>query len=164
MDLKSGQRLTSHLSQGQAGFPKLNHLGSGGNCAIRTLELEAICKYKSFLKAYIAPMSKCKKCGSHIYWRNDGRQWQCFNPDGSVHWDLCSKLCFEQVRSSGRLVIDGQDKGYTSTVKAGGVQWFELHARVRTGEHYHPSSDCAECCEPWEVCAFPCPDAIGGQH
>jgi hypothetical protein len=28
------------------------------------------------------------------------------------------------------------------------------------GDQYKPSGDCAECCVPWEVCTWPCPDEI----
>ena len=29
-----------------------------------------------------------------------------------------------------------------------------------TGEFYKPSGKCLGCVPPWEVCEFPCPDAI----
>jgi hypothetical protein len=29
-----------------------------------------------------------------------------------------------------------------------------------TGKDFKLSGDCAGCCPPWEVCSWPCPDAI----
>ena len=46
-------------------------------------------------------MSKCKQCGGAINWvKKDGR-WHGLNPDGSDHWDTCSKVRWRQVEATG---------------------------------------------------------------
>ena len=102
-------------------------------------------------------MAKCNKCGLEIrFTKKDGR-WLVHNPDGSDHWDACSKARVDAIKSRGTFFVSDRTQGYK--LPDGGVFITQTSRRV-VGEDFHLSGDCADCCEPWEVCTWPCPDRI----
>jgi hypothetical protein len=102
----------------------------------------------------------CKTCGALVDWKREAGKWQCHNAGTTVdHWDACSKNKFDRIKKTGEYFENGTTKGYITDLKPSGVQYTQQSARV-VGDRYKPSGDCADCCPPWEVCSFPCPDAI----
>lgn len=55
-------------------------------------------------------------------------------------------------RIVGREITEQQQQLFES-FSDGGI-------RRITGKDFKLSGDCAGCCPPWEVCSWPCPDAI----
>jgi hypothetical protein len=102
-------------------------------------------------------MAKCKNCGNPIKFTKNGASWLITNPDGSEHWGTCKAAQFELIKESGEFFEDGYVKGYR--MSDGTIYKTQTGKRV-VGKNYNPSGDCAECCVPWEVCTWPCPDAI----
>lgn len=86
----------------------------------------------------------------------DGR-WACHNPDGSDHWDLCSKTRWEQVKATGQRFDDKRQSGYAYSVH--GTKLDRISADTIKGKKYKISGLCKDCVPPWEVCAE-CPDRI----
>lgn len=77
----------------------------------------------------------CRKCKLPIVWRKENGRWYGENPDGSDHWDLCSK-----VRSAGKV-------------------FKEKVAGPFTGKYYKPDGcDCG--LPPWELCKPDCVHAL----
>ena len=104
--------------------------------------------------------TKCKSCGASVDWKRESGsgKWQCFNAGTQVdHWDQCSKNKFERIKRTGEYFEDGKTKGYITALKPSGVQYTQQSKRVR-GNLYKLSGYCADCCAPWEVCSWPCPD------
>ena len=58
----------------------------------------------------------CKTCGAPIKWVKIGERWHCHNPDGTDHWDLCSKRKWDQVVATGRKFAHGNNKGYADSI------------------------------------------------
>lgn len=102
-------------------------------------------------------MSTCKQCGLTVEWRRvDGRP-QCFNPDGSIHWDLCSKTKFERIKREGEFFDQPMAAGYIHPSK---LQYTRLNAEPIRGKKYRPDRcDCG--LPPWELCKPDCSHAIG---
>ncbi len=111
-------------------------------------------------------MSTCSACGADVTWVRVGKRKQCHNPDGSDHWDLCSKLRFEQVKRTGvhfhgtAHTAEGDKlhtEGYRSPFK---TQLVSIHLeKPITGKGYRPDGcDCG--LPPWELCRSDCPHAI----
>ena len=67
-----------------------------------------------------------------------------------IGWPLVSGWKHKAV---GRQINDDQKKLFESFAGS------KDRNRV-VGANYKLSGDCAECCEPWEVCTWPCPDAV----
>ena len=94
-------------------------------------------------------MSTCKSCGLTIKWLKLSGKWFCHNPDGSDHWDLCSKMRFERIKATGKRFDSETESGYLTDLKHSGVQFTMQTSGVIRGENYVPN----ECdCVPWEVC------------
>ena len=108
-------------------------------------------------------MRACKQCGLPVRWVRTAGRWHCHNPDGSDHWDLCSKTRFARVRRTGTPFSErrlGEDvTGFKTPLKASGEALLRVAADVVTGEHYGPTGLCRDCVPPWEACAG-CPDAL----
>lgn len=99
-------------------------------------------------------MSACKECGLSVTWRKDGKTMQCFDPDGSVHWDLCSKTRFDKIRATGKFFETEPEAGYKTKLKKSGVQFTRLSATEVIGPKYKPFDHLAGCI-PWDKCKCP---------
>lgn len=116
-------------------------------------------------------MSICSQCGATVLWtRVSKRRKQCYNPDGSVHWDECSRLRFERVKRTGEhfhgtdYTAEGDKlhtEGYRSPFK---TQLVGIRLdKLATGKDYRASGcDCD--LPPWELCKPDCQHAIGARH
>lgn len=51
-------------------------------------------------------------------------------------------------------------EGFKTDLKPSGEMLMLVAAKPIRGSKYKPSGDCAECCPPWEVCSWPCPDSL----
>lgn len=112
-----------------------------------------------FLWLESTKMSTCKQCLLQVIWEVVDSKWQCFNPDGSVHWNLCSKHKFARIKTTGQLVMYDKDIAYLTNLKKSGIQYVEQHSGIVRGSNYNPSGECMDCVPPWEVCAA-CPDGM----
>lgn len=111
----------------------------------------------------------CGQCGLPVIWKRVGAAWKCENPDGSDHWDLCSKTRFEKIRREGTF-FEGKPTGMTRAIMprvdyvAGyrhplKTQFIEITARPVAGKKYRPDAcDCGR--PPWELCDPQCPHAL----
>ena len=102
-------------------------------------------------------MAKCKKCGLEIDWKKSGGRWCCFNSGTEVeHWDACKTAEWKKVAALGVRFEAEKGSGYLLD----GRRHYDIQTSGwHTGSLYKPSGDCTECCLPWEVCDWPCPDA-----
>lgn len=113
-------------------------------------------------------MSRCKACDLDVVWkkRPDGpggkMAWQCFNPDGSVHWDKCSQEKFKRIQRTGHRFEGTRQEGYLTDLKPSGVQ-LTLERAPIVRSPVRPTGKCRDCCPPWEVCAE-CPDKLQHHH
>lgn len=105
-------------------------------------------------------MSNCKECGSEVNWVKVARRWFCHNPDGSDHWDLCSKLKTERIKRTGEYIEIEEDKAYLTAFKKSGIHYMEQHANVARGKKFKKSRGCKQCVPPWEICPNGCPNSI----
>lgn len=102
-------------------------------------------------------MATCKECGSEVWWHKVGspRKIQCFNPDGTIHWDKCSQLRFERIRRTGEHFQHKSAEGYKTAFKKSGVQ-----LTMESAGFVGPKIDekgCKRCVPPWEHCPNNCP-------
>ena len=67
-----------------------------------------------------------------------------------ISWPLSSGW---KNRSVGQEISEAQQKIFESFAGPKGRN------RI-IGKDFKLTGDCAECCEPWEICSWPCPDAI----
>lgn len=110
-------------------------------------------------------MGICKKCSSRVDWKKIGKRWFCFNAGTDTdHWDICSKTRTARIVRTGLPFIEDTAsdhiEGYKTDLKPSGeLLMLQAHISI-TGENYKQSGDCAECCSPWEICGWPCPDSI----
>lgn len=108
-------------------------------------------------------MSICKECGLSVEWKRESQTWQCFNPDGSVHWDKCSATKFARIKRTGipfaARRIGEQVEGYKTPLKKSGEQLTRAAADVIEGDCFELSGACKNCVPPWEVCEK-CPDKL----
>lgn len=106
-------------------------------------------------------MTNCQDCGLLVQWVRKGRRWHCHNPDGTDHWDLCSKMKWKQVQATGQKFTDQKtDDGLISGF-ANSIHGTKLSRHSKP--HKGPSrltGQCKACVPPWEVCST-CPDLIG---
>lgn len=112
-------------------------------------------------------MSLCKECGLEVEWKRESGsgRWQCHNAGTDTdHWDLCSKTRAARIKATGIpfKAKRGKEKvtGYKTPFKRSGEQLTRAEHRPIRGRNYNPTGDCIGCCVPWEICTFPCPDAI----
>ena len=54
----------------------------------------------------------CTKCALPVNWVRVQGKWQCFNPDGGVHWDLCSQERTRVVQRDGMPFKDEKGDGF----------------------------------------------------
>ncbi len=107
----------------------------------------------------------CQHCGLPVSWENIGPaakpRWQCFNPDGSAHWDLCSRERFARVKREGRY-FEKADKtievaGYKSPERTQLVSIRPLKPEI--GKRW--KEDGCNCGKPpWDLCEPACPHAL----
>ena len=100
-------------------------------------------------------MSTCKKCGSKVVWVLVGGRFTCQNPDGSDHWDMCSKIIFEDVKKQGKHFIECRGMeivhGYRS--KKYGEKAYLREGTHTTGKGYKPVAHKEGCnVLPWDDC------------
>lgn len=97
----------------------------------------------------------CGKCSGYVEWKRTGGRWFCFNPDGSDHWDTCSKRVFAKIKREGRPIVvrDGREiaKGYAHPTL--GIKFVSREGIVVTGKRYKPTK-CERACKvpPWDEC------------
>jgi hypothetical protein len=99
-------------------------------------------------------MTRCKKCDHDVTWIKVEDRWKCLNYDGTDHWDLCSKLVFEEAKR-GKHYIENNGRetthGYDSNKH--GKKAYLMEGIVITGKHYKPTLHEPKCdVPPWEVC------------
>ena len=110
-------------------------------------------------------MANCKKCGGNVTWKKIGNRWVCHNAGTKTdHWDSCSKRRTERIMATGLPFTKETGREYIEGFKtdlkpSGEMLMLCAHVAIR-GKHYRPSGDCAQCVPPWEICGWPCPDAI----
>jgi hypothetical protein len=114
------------------------------------------------------PVVKCRQCSLPVVWRQvdiKGQRstLQCFNEDGSVHWDRCSQTRFEKIKATGVAFDHKISKGYFTHLKSSGVQYTYEASKAIKGVNYHPSGKCNNCVPPWETCES-CPDKLEHAH
>lgn len=104
-------------------------------------------------------MNKCPRCKLTVYWGLDAlkKHKQCYNPDGSIHWDTCSSTRRHYAVSH---VVDeykfnkGRNKGnikgvvYRNMDNATKSMHMEESSGVITGKYYKDTGDRSV---PWEV-------------
>lgn len=101
-------------------------------------------------------MPTCAQCGLTVRWNRVQGRWQCFNPDGSIHWDLCSKTRFERIKREGEFFDKPAAAGYVHPEK---LQYTRLNAKPIRGKEFKPDGcDCGR--PPWELCDPRCVHAI----
>jgi hypothetical protein len=103
-------------------------------------------------------MSACKNgCGLEVRWVQDDTRktkrgkprWRCLNPDGTDHWDLCSKTRTALAKAEGRPFEHHDGEGVHWRKKD---RYMHRQAKSVVGANYVPS--CGECnVPPWERCA-----------
>ncbi len=99
-------------------------------------------------------MGICFECGLDVEWKRDGKRLQCFNPDGSVHWDKCSQERFERIKRTGEYFKTDCAEGYVTPFKSAGVQYTMLAAGPVGSID---TAGCNQCVPPWETCPNKCP-------
>ena len=113
-------------------------------------------------------MMACKSCGGDVVWKRDGKRWQCFNLDGSVHWDMCSQRRFERIKATGTPFEDVRDESavegyrYQHETKGEREQLTRIAARkVRASTTLSARiAACRQCVPAWELCPNKCPAEI----
>ena len=103
-------------------------------------------------------MTVCKTCNSKVIWVKEGKRLFCRNPDGSDHWDLCSKLKWDQVKATGTRFESKRKSGYKDSIH--GTKFDMLAAHVAVGKDYKPDG-CTCGLPPWELCKPDCEHGIG---
>lgn len=86
-------------------------------------------------------MSTCKQCGATVNWIDR----QCFNLDGSSHWDKCSERRWQQVKKDGEPFADKTGEGF---VHDGKQKYAHRAGIVVTGKDYVARLDDGSL--PWE--------------
>lgn len=85
-------------------------------------------------------MSICKECGGSVIWRDR----QCFNADGSSHWDKCSERRWQQAKT-GNPFADKTGEGFVH----GGKRKYAHRAGITVvGKDYVARPDDGSL--PWE--------------
>lgn len=104
-------------------------------------------------------MTSCKQCGLQVNWVREGKRVQCHNPDGSDHWDLCSKTRMDRIKATGtafeRQRGKAIERGFSSPQY--GEKLVAISFPSEKGKDY--ARLCAQMCNPrcgalpWEACA-----------
>lgn len=81
-----------------------------------------------------------------ISWVKESDRWNCYNEDGSIHWDKCNEIRTKQAMREGRFVKGKDWEGYQTSR---GILKTK-HVIRSIGELYTGSCDCES--PPWEVC------------
>lgn len=112
----------------------------------------------------------CKDCGLPVQWRLEKpagkpERWQYFNPNGSVHWDLCSKTRTARVKREGKRY---ELRTRTTVIEHGyqhrklGTKAMYINGGTFVGANYRPLPCAGECrTPPWEGCPA-CPHTAAG--
>lgn len=104
-------------------------------------------------------MTECKKCGVQVVWVKRDR-WYCENPDGTDHWDLCSKLRMEGFRANGEFFSAKRGNAKVKGYKLGHrEQLVEIKSKAIVGKNYKPDG-CSCGLPPWSLCKQECSHAI----
>ena len=56
-------------------------------------------------------LKPCNQCGLPVRWVKEQGRWQCFNANGTVHWDTCSKERTRRANREGRAFKDQNGEG-----------------------------------------------------
>lgn len=107
-------------------------------------------------------MSACKQCGADVQWSKIDNRWHCHNADGSDHWDLCSKLRWEQTKATGIRLEDEYKAGYRNSVH--GTKFERINALVERGSNYREDDRCKQCVPAWQDCPNNCPLSFADSH
>lgn len=101
-------------------------------------------------------MKPCAQCGLPVLWRRVEGRRQCFNPDDSIHWDLCSKERFAKVQREGKPFDKPSAAGYVMPLR---VHFSRLSAKPKRGKGFKEDGcDCG--LPPWELCKPDCPHRL----
>lgn len=106
-------------------------------------------------------MTTCRQCGLTVVWQRQQEKTPpyrermfCYNPDGSDHWDLCSKTRTARIVASGepfqRQRRGKRETGYTTPLKNSGELLMSVSVPAKGCA---PKADCRQCLPPWEICA-----------
>lgn len=100
----------------------------------------------------------CKRCGGAVFWMKVQGKPNCFDLDGKVHWDTCSKRRWQQTKETGERFSTKNGSGFKNSVH--GTKFEHIVGPTITGERYRePSGKCKHCVPPWEHCPG-CPDRL----
>jgi hypothetical protein len=107
--------------------------------------------------------SICRSCDGLVFWRKEKEKWQCYNQDGTTHWDKCSERKTQKFLTEGKRVEsnNGQDFGYKlKTKKINKTQMFQITgAKQKAGIHYK-KDNCNCGLPPWGLCKENCEHRI----
>jgi hypothetical protein len=92
-----------------------------------------------------------------VKWLKIEGRWNCHNADGSDHWDLCSKLRWQQTVDTGKR-FEGKDNrkqkitGYKDSIH--GTKLDSIESKLTVGKDRSKEiSHIAGCnIPPWESC------------
>lgn len=56
-------------------------------------------------------MNPCDKCQLPVRWAKEQGKWQCFNANGSIHWDTCSQERSRLAKKHGKPFKDQDGAG-----------------------------------------------------
>ena len=102
----------------------------------------------------------CKKCGAKVRWKKVEGRWQCFNLDGVIHWDTCSKNRWDQVKRTGQRFEEEMRSGFKRSMH--GDKFDHIGQKEIIGKDYKPDG-CKCGLPPWELCKPDCEHRIGGE-
>lgn len=100
-------------------------------------------------------MRPCRKCGAKVEWRKTDGKWNCYNPDGSDHWDSCSKNVWDDVKKHGEKFTrqDGRETVTGFRSEKYGEKAAMRSGIVIKGKKYKPVTHVETChVLPWENC------------
>ena len=103
-------------------------------------------------------MKPCKSCGAMVRWTKEGKRWYCYNPDGSDHWDLCSKNRWKQVVMTGERFETPTESGYSSVKH--GTKFDHLCKTPPIRGNGYKLDSCTCGLPPWELCRPTCEHAL----
>ncbi len=108
-------------------------------------------------------MSACKQCGLDVVWKKDPKSGhlQCFNPDGSVHWDRCSQARTARIKATGTPFSEKRGgllhEGYRTPFKKSGELLTRYEGITIQGPKFRTHTACHHCVLAWELCPNGCP-------
>jgi hypothetical protein len=109
------------------------------------------------MKAIAGRSAVCSKCDQPIaLYKNARGRWVPCNPDGSDHFDQCSRAVMARVMRDGLYFSNKDAAGYEYR---GRVKFVRLSKESVRGSRYVPDGcDCG--LPPWELCEEVCQHAI----